>query len=538
MISKSSLVHSMSFDALLESHAFTDFRISINGELFYIHKAIVSQRSGFFKKLFASDPTIIYKEVKVPDDLVPHFENVLYWMYSSKRFHVEKSTISKIVRLAILLETPVLLDMLVCWVRSNVDYTNVLYLYAELYPYCDDLPEQMFSFMHATIEKSFEMLKFSEIAETLPFDIFIGMVSQNELEASHYARSAAIVEYLAMNQKLTCEQKTELFNLYLANNWAVNVSQMFSLIEKDRESEMIDFTARHLSVLTEGVLSEVPDDVLVKILSSDVVDATCERDVMRIIRLLTSSSTLVNKVRNRKLWGCVRDTSNTRTYLKKPVTTETLKCLVLGSCIYEELNDIREMLIEAGFTKENVLVFNADKTTPPMEFLFNFDVIFVFTLYQFESGTAMSEMLTNFLINKGGGLVTAYGFMRNDEWGCGERELLDLMPVTRGRPCSDIPATMQVDSHSSLLPTIKNAMVGGRLPRAMITVKENAKLIASYQDGIPFAAYTDVPNSNSKIVALNFYPVSSRAMPYGRSPTSPITMLISSAVKMAAGIEL
>lgn len=522
----------MFFDGILESHDFSDFRFLVNGKLFYLHKGIIIQRSGYFQKLFQSDPTLLYKEVTIPDNLVSCFPSLLLWMYSSRSFHVEKDTFVPITHLAVWFEIPELLKVLVRWLRSNIDYTNVLYLYSRLKVLAKEVPEEMFEVMRTTVEQEFEMFDPSMIASSLDFDVFFEMVSKIDLPASLHTRSVAISEYLDKNVSITDEQRDMLVDMYLKNNWTVNIVQMFSNIRDKRIGDLVNFTAKHLCSVTDEALSRLPHEVLLKILSADEMDVRCEEDMVARMQALTEPSTLVNKSRNREIWMCMRDSSKPRNYLRKPVTKETLRCLVLGSCLTEELNDVKETLISSGFEKDNIIVFNADSATPTTDYLFNFDVIFAFTHYQFEFSGAISKRLAKYIASRRGGLVLAYGFMRSDEWGCGTEKLLEFLPVTRGSPCGDIPSIMRIESQSDLTANVTQITIGGPSPRANITANPNATIHAKYSDGIPFAASVPVKNSTAHVVALNFYPVSCTSSHH----ETPITSLIGRSVSFTAGI--
>ena len=527
----------MFFDSILESHDFSDFRFLVNGNLFHLHKGIIIQRSGYFQKLFEHDTTLLYKEVTIPEHLVSYFPTLLLWIYSSRSFHVEKATFVPITHLAVWFELPQLLEVLVNWLRSNIDYTNVLFLYSGLIPLAKDVPKAMFDVMHTTIEQEFEMFDPGAIANSLDFEFFFETVSKSELPASLHTRSVAISEYLAKKSTLTDEQRDMLVDLYLKNDWAVNIVQMFANIREKRVGDMVSFTAKHLCSVTDEALSMLPHEVLLRILSSDDMDVKCEEEMMLRLQALTEPSTLVNKSRNREIWMCMRGSSQPRNYLRRPITKETLRCLILGSCLTEELNDVKETLVASGFVKDNIIIFNADSATPTTDYLFNFDVIFAFTHYQFEYPLTVSKRLTNYAVGRRGGIVMAYGFIRNDEWGCGEEKLSELMPVVKGPLCGDIPSVMSIETQTKLAENVTQISIGGSSPRANITTKPAATLHAKYADGVPLAVSSQIPESQGSIVVLNFYPASSRVLRTGWHPESHIGDLICRSVILAAGIS-
>jgi hypothetical protein len=523
----------LAFESLLKSHAFSDFRFSLNKETFLLHKGIIVQRSHFFRKLFEGDQTLPFKEMGVPEDLTSCFPSILKWLYCSPSFRFERDTVCKLGHLAVIFEMPGLLQLMAAWLRTNLDYSNVLRFYADLLPLAARLPPAIFSFMNTIIESSFELLDSSVVAQTLPFQAFVDVITNPKITVP--TRALAIVSFLIVNYELSDEQKSLLVDLYLRNDWIVGLPKISTLIPKSRIPDLIQFAAGRLSVLTDRELLLLQQDILIGVLSSDRIDAFGEDDLMRRFQNLTSSTTLVNKHRNRKIWMCLRDSSSPRDFSGRVLALQTLKCLVLGSAMAGELSHMQKVLVAHGLSAPNVLVFNGDRAVPETEFLFHFDVVFAFTHYQFASPKLVSDRLARYVRQRRGGLVLAYGFMRSDEWGCGDGALLEMMPTTRGNRGHDGPVAITVEDDGPFAKYIRQAPMLGSLLKADVSLRPNGKLIAAYEDGNVFMAYADVPAARAKIVALNCYPAHSEAL---RPIANPHPALIAEAVKFASGMSI
>jgi hypothetical protein len=391
--------------------------------------------------------------------------------------------------------------------------------------------------MIGSIERDFELLELPEIVRSLPFDVFLKIASNPNLSCSVPRRSECIVAYLTVNSHLSDDERAALIPLYFNYGWAVQIARMFNVLSKNWLPELVKFSALHLSSISDIELNSLTQQNLLAILSSDEIDARNEIDLMGRFQSLTSSSTLVNKHRNKEIWMCWRDASNPHVFRPRPLREDCLRCLVLGSALDDELHDIRETLIANGLSRENVLTFNGDTATPEMSFLLHFDVVLVFTHYQFESPRLVSEGLLTYIRKRGGGLVIAYGFMRNDEWG-GDMTLDNLAPCTRGNRCNEPPGEVGIVAESAeMMKDVNQVNVGGIFPRANIKLTEKGTLIGQYRDGIPFCAYGNVPGSQGKIVVLNYYPSAPRTCPGRRNPHCPLNALTARAVKFAAGME-
>jgi hypothetical protein len=128
----------------------------------------------------------------------------------------------------------------------------------------------------------------------------------------------------------------------------------------------------------------------------------------------------------------------------------------------------------------------------------------------------------------------AYGFMRNDEWGC-DLEVDDCLPCTMGNRCNDAPGEISV---SSLTNEVYQIPIGGVFPRANIAMTIDGHLVASYADGIPLLAYGQLRGWTSKVVVLNYYPAAPQGPNVGIGVRHAIDELTARAVKLAAGMGM
>jgi hypothetical protein len=298
----------LDFGGLLTSHLFSDFRFSLNKQPFLLHRGIIIQRSRLFGSLFARDPTCHVSSFEVPDYLSETFPTLLAWLYCSHSFRLEKPTICHLTKLALIFDVPTLLDVLISWLDSNVDHTNVLSFYANLLPMRSDLPSRLFTRMESTIEDSFEQLDPQSLALSLPFDLFVALVGREDLRASRYFRSAAIVQFISVNYGLSESQRSTLIGLYLKSGWIVSLPKLLCLVDGAHQRELTRLAARRLSNWVDSDLLALPQEILTAILQSDEIDAADEADLVRRLQALTSSTAHVNKHRNRAIWMCTGTT--------------------------------------------------------------------------------------------------------------------------------------------------------------------------------------------------------------------------------------
>lgn len=537
-----------SFESILNSHQFADFKLVVNNTPYLLHRAILNQRSSYFNKLFKQDPTLIHYEIEIDQEIVGHLQSLFLWMYSSPNFRVNNSNFCCITKLALKFGVDTLIDQLLLWATSNLDISTVLTFCRKLLHNRKELPS-FFSLFTNYMIRFFDQLDFEEMAHILPFSSFYRILINPTLIVSSYNKSLAIAIYLITRNNLSNEKKAQLVKIYLDSNWIMRFSDIYNNSNPDLHDSLIQFAVRNLSSITLNDLSHLPHDALIKILSSENLDARDEEEIKQKCEQLTKINNNTTDQINIEILLCIRDANHPRTFMKRVITLKTLRCLVIGSMGSPFLDDIQTTLVDSQINPDHIVLINGDISTPSLDLLFPFDIIFLFTHYQFESSAKISQYLTKYAIERGGGIVIAYGFMRNDEWGCGESDLLKLMPFTRGPRSSDsetVKYTIRVNESCCDKPDIKpfcdkikqisSIVINQFSPRAHVNVANKAKLIAEYNDGIPFIAYKEIPNSNSKFVGLNYYPITDRVHPYGYNPNYPIAHLLSEAIKFAVGI--
>lgn len=540
------------YESILKTHQFSDFKLLVNGQVFLLHRAILNQRCKYFQKLFQNDPSLMHTRIQLPEDLLNSFDALLLWVYGSQNFHVKPEIFCNLTRLALFFDAPSLLDSLLFWMSSNLDYCNVLNFYKQLLPYKEELPS-FFSTFLKTFIRYFENIDFRLISKFLSFDYFYDIIKDKRLNASSYKKSLAIVTYIDINKELQDEEKNKLIGFYLSIDWIVKISTIYINSTPEKKSDLIHFAARHFSSITLDELKQLPQEALTELLTTGNLDLRNDSDLVKKCKILSESLECPeNDQRIKEIWQCVNGTcvlKNGKKFSKRIPSTKTLRCLVLGSVMNDMLDDIEQTLIENGIQKKNIVLINGDVMTPTLDFFFQFDVVIVFTHYQFQSPKEISEYLTKFAVHRGGGIVAAFGFMRDDDWGCGDDELMKLMPFTRGPPDISIENTTikiidDVDYNDKSLNFLKKKMenmdkikFAQFSKRSIVKLKENAHLLASYHDDVPFVAYSDIPGSDSKIVGLNYPPITSRVHRYGINPMVPTAHFLSAAVKFSIGIS-
>jgi hypothetical protein len=161
---------------------------------------------------------------------------------------------------------------MIAWFDLNVDHTNVLDFYATLMPMRADLPSSLIDRMEDTVEQVFELLDPADIAHSLPFDLFIALVSRSDLEASQYYKAACVVRYLCGDRDLPADHRSALVTLYLKSDWMVSLPAQFNAVDPSRFEEVIRFSAVHLSNWFGIDFLRFPKDLLTELLSADSLE--------------------------------------------------------------------------------------------------------------------------------------------------------------------------------------------------------------------------------------------------------------------------
>ena len=542
MIDESELYSKIS--SFFSSKQFCDFSFIINGHEFKLHRAILYKMSGFFQDLFIKNKDLNKYEMNISDELFSCFEDFLLYFYCSKDFCLDNNKFCPITELALMFNAQQLMRALNKWARSNLDEKNVLIFFEKLLPVKDKI-KTLYDLFVAQIITSYGKLNDEEIANIIPFETFSEIISVDKLTISSFKKSLSIVIYFSKHKNLSDHEKSVLLNLYFKIDWAVNIPDIFNNASLEQRPKIIKFAAKHFNCLTISELLKLPDEALISLLSSDEINEIDETAINDKIQLLASTPQKRNI--SQKLLNSIRDNNHSKTFLKKIITPKNLRCLVLGSTVNDFLDDIKQSLLDNDLEKINIEIYNADyKSTPDLEFIFHFDVIIVLTYYQFYQPEVISNHLAKFVLHKGGGLVFTFGFMRDDNWGCGSDEnLLKLLPFSRGEreklessKEDDILKIRIVKDHP-ILKDVTCMTIHRYLLRAKVKMNKNGHLLATYDfDDTPFIAYSDVPNSTCKIVGLNFYPITQRVIEDGIDLDSPCANIIARSVKFSVGIEL
>ena len=525
------------FSSLLKSGSFSDFSLHVNGKQIKLHRAIIAERSQYFAKIFEKDPTARFCELTIPDNCFEIIDSVFNWLYSDPNFHVTKQTFGPIIRLAVTLQIPTLLTALLQWMSSNITADNTMFFYFTICDIQDKLDPEFMKIIINRIVIHFELLDKKDVS-SLPYSIFYQCITDPEFLSSSYRLSSSISNFLSTNKKITKEERNQLINLYIKTDWPVDISEIISAIGQNESQILLELVAKHFKRLNDTELAKIPNAFLSQLIARDDLNVPNADYVRERVQSLTSSMTRVNKQANLRLWQAFTRNGEKRTFHSIPITISNLRVLILASVYLDVLLDIKTTLIKGGILPQNIVVFDADVKKPKDSFLFQFDVIFTFTHYQFYDSESMSESLVDFVKN-GGGLVTCYGFCRGDEWGCGDENLMQYLPIARGPIIPHIHEGKLIihDNSSPLIQGITEIKQGGFSPRSSVSLLEGAHLIASYADEIPLVAYKNIDGQSSRVVSINFYPITSRIHRLGYNPEQPWDKIFSRSVLYAAGLE-
>ena len=74
-------------------------------------------------------------------------------------------------------------------------------------------------------------------------------------------------------------------------------------------------------------------------------------------------------------------------------------------------------------------------------------------------------------------------------------------------------------------------------PRAKVNLSKDAHLVATYSDGIPFLGYKEIKDTPFRTVAINMYPITTRARKSGYPIHQSLNELLGRATKFAACID-
>ena len=525
------------FSPLLKNGSFSDFSLHVNGKQIKLHRAIISERSLFFSDIFEKDPTARFCELSIPSGCFDVIDSVLNWIYSDPDFHVTKQTFGPIIKLSVILKIPTLLTALLQWMSSNITADNTMFFYFAICDIQDQLDPEFMRIIINRIVIHFELLDKKDVS-SLPYSVFYRCITDPEFLSSSYRLSSSISNFLSTNKTITKEERSQLVNLYIKTDWPVDISEVIAAIGQNDSQILLEFVAKHFKRLNDTELAKIPNAFIAQLIARDDLNVQNADYVRERVQSLTSSMTRVNKQANLRLWQAFSRNGEKRTFHSIPITISNLRVLILASVYLDVLLDIKNTLINGGILSQNIVVFDADVKKPKDSFLFQFDVIFTFTHYQFFDSESMSESLSDFVKN-GGGLVTCYGFCRADEWGCGDDNLINFLPTARGPLVPRIHDGKIIvnDEESPLIKGITEIKQGSFSPRSYVSLLEGAHLVASYADGVPLVAYKEIPDQTSRVVSINFYPITSRIHRLGYNPDQPWDKIFSRSVLYAAGLE-
>ncbi|KAH0787670.1 BTB/POZ domain containing protein [Histomonas meleagridis] len=183
--------------------------------------------------------------------------------------------------------------------------------------------------------------------------------------------------------------------------------------------------------------------------------------------------------------------------LPRKIPKSNVRCLLLGACDNEALEDVKLMFINCSLP--HVVTVRADK-----EFNVNFsefNSIFVFGFYKFWNPDKLSKDLYDFLKN-GGGVMMGLGAIRSDDFGIGE-------PMKSILPFELIEKNPIECCHFLKLEKKLKVTAGSKTARLMIRAKGEAYQLV-WDDGIPFIIKKKEVPKEGIVAVLNALPFSSK----------------------------
>ena len=506
----------ISFSKLFETGNFSDFCLIINGEKKNLHRGILTERSLYFQEYFEKEPNSEYEIFNSSDLCFQHIDLLFKWLYGYINFHVSMDTFGYITQLALIFKVPTLINALLVWMNSNITGSNVMKFYFAVEKFSKELNPEFLEVIMNKIIKDFEVLEIKDIIE-LPFNSFYSIITNPSFISTSYRLSYSISTYLHKNSFINQEQQHKLIDLYLNTDWSPGLAQIFTKFDSTNFEKFLCYFAKHFRRFTNYELPLFTVDNLVRLLMRNDIIVYNEEYITLRIQEITNSISYKNKNDSRRLWQSLIRDGNQRIFLSpSPITSKNIRCLIIGSVYLDILLDIKKSLINYGFLSENIVCFNADISTPSIEFIYQFDSIFVFTHYQFQNSVILSDLLSLYIKN-GGGLVYCYGFTRIDEWGCGEEGLIQKLPFSRASQVLSNPENdlkIIIKDHP-IIKNINKINLGSFSPRSNIEIINDSNLIATYSDGIPLLAFKQNGDLPNRVVGINFYPVTSRIHRFG-----------------------
>ena len=528
-----------SFVDLLENGTFSDFSLNVNGRTLRLHKAIVEERSDYFKECFKNDLNIKYVAITIDESYSCFIDIVLKWIYSDPQFYISDKSFKGVVYIALTLKISSLLSYCYKWMLDNLRKENAVEFLLHIDTMYNQLPSLWFEAIYNEIMLNLEYVE-RDFLTNMRFD-HIKICLQNEsLLKCTYRMCLFLSECLIKCALLSEKEINELFELYIRYDWPVNIYLIVHNYNESKGSLLLEFCARHFREIPPSYLCKFPHRFLCELLKRSDINAPNIDFVRGRVQILTGSSIDTQKQLNRELWQSFISDGSPRHFSQAKVPAEKLRCFVIGSAFIDVLLDVKKTLAKNGIKEENIYVFNADSWVPYHQLMFLFDSIFIFTHYQLQNPSVICSELLLFLKN-GGSIVYCHGFSRNDDWGCGNSGLLKYLPFTRGNMInlSGKASVEVINDEANIMKDVTYVEPGKFSPRIDLKLEEDSFLIARYSDGIPLIGckISNFGLTKGVVIGINFYPVTSRVHRTGYNPDQEFDNVFSRAVISSVGFS-
>ncbi|KAJ5068837.1 btb/poz domain-containing [Anaeramoeba ignava] len=450
-----------SLETILKTGKFSDviFRVGIEEEEFHGHKLILSMNSMYWKRMFygASWKEVSGKkiaEIYVPNISPEIFQIILTYVYTHK---INMDSFEQAIA-----------------VLEAADFL----LISDLKEECSQIfsnslnQENCFSLLSISLTYNIDSLK-KKIFKFIEFekDIFL----KND---ALLGLSPLVVQTVLHLENLLVPE-IQLFRVFLF--WWINFSEKSDL-KLNQFIESFQFNIMNVNELKEVQRSNIVSEFLIKKLEEDFLNDS-----------------------KKKLW----ENKSRRT--SKIIPMEEIKVLVLAADDRQSFrNDVFESVKSQGITEAKLI--DARTELPTLEEMMEYQVIFTYSRFsQYQNPELLGNLLSEY-VEKGGNLVICCrNSLRTDDSYYIKGKILtnDTLPLTTGTNITFSPGKLaQKNLDHPLLQNVKTFDGGSGSYRVKVSVTQNSKCVAFWNDNLPMIAYKRKFPHFGMIVALNLFPVS------------------------------
>ncbi|KAJ5067652.1 calcium binding protein [Anaeramoeba ignava] len=199
------------------------------------------------------------------------------------------------------------------------------------------------------------------------------------------------------------------------------------------------------------------------------------------------------------------------------------------------LNDVKSSIQTNGDC--NITTFNGKSSTPTIQDLMGYDVVFLYSDFNWADNTTLSNNLKTF-VQSGGKLVMSSAFNLSSQHPKKDLvgDFVSLVPLSKGVVSRDGPVYLDKRNSHEILEGI-NSFDGGKASFRIKTNEVNGgEILAKWTDGYPLITKKVIKSyqgKNGLIVLLNMFPISSNAISTGWNIQTDGGRLISNIIKYA-----